>query len=113
MRPPGARPFLPQTVLDVAEKCEPGWTCGIRFRPTMNAQNTPNNILVDLDAGSQRNLWARWRDGGFRGRSLLAQSGDGPPNPGNGRPAIIEFLRRNGARQDFGIFPLLLDSRRG
>ena len=44
----------PQTILRVAEKREPGWTS--RFRPVMNAQDTANNILVDLDGESQRDL---------------------------------------------------------
>ena len=44
----------PQTILRVAEKREPGWT--YRFRSVMNAQDTANNILVDLDGESQRDL---------------------------------------------------------
>src|SRR5580700_10837879 len=46
----------PQTVLHVAEKCEPGGTSRIRFRPVTNAQDTANNILVDFNAESQSNL---------------------------------------------------------
>ena len=37
----------PQTILRVAEKRQPGWTC--LFGPVMNAQDTANNIPVDLD----------------------------------------------------------------
>ena len=44
------------TVLGVAEKREPGRTSRIRFRPVMNAQDTANHILVDLNAESQRDL---------------------------------------------------------
>src|SRR2546422_4600017 len=44
----------PQTILRVAEKRKPRWTS--RFRPVMNAQDTANNILVDLDGESQRDL---------------------------------------------------------
>src|SRR6266478_9887304 len=44
----------PQTILRVAEKGEPGWAS--RFRPVMNAQDTANNILIDLDGESQRDL---------------------------------------------------------
>ena len=46
----------PQTVLDVAEEPEPGWASRIRFRPVMNAQDTANNIPVDCNAESQRDL---------------------------------------------------------
>ena len=46
----------PQTVLHVTEKGEPGRTSRIRFRPVMDAQDAANNILVDLDAESQRDL---------------------------------------------------------
>ena len=46
----------PQTILHVAEKRKPGWTAQIRFRPVMNRKDTANNILVDLDAESQRDL---------------------------------------------------------
>jgi hypothetical protein len=44
----------PQTILRVAEKRQPRWTS--RFRLVMNAQDTANNILVDLDGESQRDL---------------------------------------------------------
>src|SRR6516164_11125640 len=46
----------PQTVLHVTEKGEPGRTSRIRFRPVIDAQDAANNILVDLDAESQRDL---------------------------------------------------------
>src|SRR5260370_8220997 len=52
-RPSSTLP-TPQTVLRVAEKREPGWTS--RCRPVMNAQDTANNILVDLDGERQRDL---------------------------------------------------------
>src|SRR5205823_2725201 len=44
----------PQTILRVAEKREPGWTS--RFRPVMNAQDTANHILIDLDGEGQHDL---------------------------------------------------------
>ena len=40
----------------MAEKGKPGRTARIRFRPVVNAQQTANDILVDLDAESQRDL---------------------------------------------------------
>src|SRR5579863_4778181 len=46
----------PQTVFDVADKGKPGRTSRIRFRSVVNPQDTPNNILVDVDAESQRDL---------------------------------------------------------
>ena len=42
----------PQTVLRVAEKGEPGGTFRIRSGPVMNAQDTTDHILIDLDAES-------------------------------------------------------------
>src|SRR5260370_3261864 len=52
-RPSSTLP-TPQTVLRVAEKREPGWTS--RCRPVMNAQDTANNLLLDLDGERQRDL---------------------------------------------------------
>jgi len=46
----------PQTVLDMTQKGEPGWTAGSRVPVGMNAQDTANHILVDLNAESQRDL---------------------------------------------------------
>ena len=73
----------PQTVLHVAEKCEPGWTVRIRFRPVVNAQDTANNILVDLDTESQRDL--------------LGNSGTAPVGvpPFHFHDGVDEFLLRS------------------
>ena len=46
----------PQTVIHVTKKREPGRTSRIRFRPVTDAQDAANNILVDVDAESQRDL---------------------------------------------------------
>jgi hypothetical protein len=46
----------PQTILHVADKGKPGRSSPIRFRPVVNPQHTPNNILVNVDAKSQRDL---------------------------------------------------------
>jgi len=40
------------------EEREPRWASRVRFRPVMNAQDTANNILVDFNAASQRDLLA-------------------------------------------------------
>src|ERR1700722_18558890 len=43
----------------MSDKGKPGRTSRIRFRPVMNPQETPNNILIDLidvDAEGQRDL---------------------------------------------------------
>jgi hypothetical protein len=71
----------PQTILRVAEKREPGWTC--RFRPVMNAQDAANNILVDLDGESQRDL--------------LGNSGTAPTGitPFHFNDGVDEFLLRS------------------
>ena len=52
----------PQTVFRAAEKREPGWTSGIRFRPAMNAQDTANNVVVDLDAAIREFVDVRLKD---------------------------------------------------
>ena len=46
----------PQTVLHVAKEYEPRRASRIRFRRVMNAQDTANNIPVDFNAESQRDL---------------------------------------------------------
>ena len=43
-------------VLCVTEKRKPGRTSRIRFWPVMNAQHTPDNVLIDLHTESQRDL---------------------------------------------------------
>src|SRR5215813_10078508 len=45
----------PQAVLHMAEKCQPRWA-GIRVRPVVKAQDSANDVLIDLDAKSQSNL---------------------------------------------------------
>ena len=46
----------PEAVFHVAEERQPGWASGFRFRLVMNAEDTPNHILVDGNAESQRDL---------------------------------------------------------
>jgi hypothetical protein len=46
----------PEVVFHVAEERQPGWASRIRFRLVMNAEDTPNHILVDGNAESQRDL---------------------------------------------------------
>lgn len=45
----------PQAVLQMTEKRQPRWA-GIRVRPVVNAQDSANYVLIDLDAKSQSNL---------------------------------------------------------
>ena len=40
----------------MADKSKPGRSYRIGFRPVMNSQHTPNNILVDVDTERQRDL---------------------------------------------------------
>jgi hypothetical protein len=83
----------PQTVLQVAEKCEPGGTSRIRFRPVMNGQDTANYILVDFDAESQRNLLGNSRAAlglrRFISTTASTSSLQGPFGPGC-RPRLVE-----------------------
>ncbi len=46
----------PQTVLHMSDKGKPGRTSRIWFRPVMRAQETANNIFIDVDAESQRDM---------------------------------------------------------
>ena len=46
----------PQTVLHVARSVSQDGPPRVRFRPVMNSQDTTNNILVDFNAASQRDL---------------------------------------------------------
>ena len=48
-------------ILHVAEKRKPGRASRISFRSVVNAQDAANNILVDLDAESQRDLLSNAR----------------------------------------------------
>src|SRR5437879_11425538 len=88
-RPSSTLP-TPQTILRVAEKREPGWTS--RFRPVMNAQDTANNILVDLDGESQRDLLGNSGTAQLGLRRFISTTASmssffGPFGPGR-RPAL-------------------------
>jgi hypothetical protein len=73
----------PQTVPHVAEKSKPGRLSRTRFRLVMNAQDTANHILVDLDAERQRDL--------------LGDSGAAPAgiSPFHFNDHVDEFLTRS------------------
>src|SRR6516165_6168733 len=70
-------------VLHVTEKRDPGRTSRIRFRPVTDAQDAANNILVDVDAESQRDL--------------LGNAGAAPVGitPFHGNDGVDEFLLRS------------------
>src|SRR6516164_4054525 len=94
----------PQTVLHVTEKREPGRTSRIRSRPVM-AQDAANNILVDLDTESQRDLlgnaeaapvWITPFHGNDGVDEFLLRSLRARPTPALGRKqqAVLSFFQR-------------------
>src|SRR6266513_1538232 len=46
----------PQTVLHMADECQPGWSVFRRRRPVMDGENPPNHILINRCCESQIDL---------------------------------------------------------
>src|SRR5690349_11564878 len=83
----------PQTVLRMAEKCQPGWTCRIRLRPVVRTQDTAHYILIDGDAESQCNLL---------GNARTAPTGIAPLHGHDGVDEFFVWPLRAGATPALG-----------
>ena len=46
----------PETVLQVSNEGQPGWTTGVLFRSVVTGENPSNHVFVDGDVESQGNL---------------------------------------------------------